>query len=236
MPYSLFSSFFFSFFSIYPHPFSVFSLFFLLLLLHSRPNLSLLSADLPLFSCFFLLLIHRSVPLLPLLFFLFLSYFLLLLLYVGFNSFYEIAAGLEEQHLQAWDLPLQVLLDETLHQEGFKDGYKDGLVSGKEEGREVGLKMGFQIGEELGFYQGCVDVWNSLIQIDSTAFSFRLQKSIQQLGDLLRKYPLLDPENEHVQDVMDAIRLKFRIISANIGAKLEYKGYPKSSTQGMEDS
>ncbi|WOK95601.1 hypothetical protein Cni_G04308 [Canna indica] len=128
-----------------------------------------------------------------------------------------------------------VLLDERLCQEGFQDGYKDGLVSGKEEGREVGLKMGFQVGEELGFYQGCLDVWNSLIQIDPGAFSSRLQKSIQQLGDLLGKYPLLDPENEDVQEMMDAIRLKFRIISANMGAKLEYKGYPKSSTQGMED-
>ncbi|CAL9121632.1 unnamed protein product [Musa textilis] len=128
-----------------------------------------------------------------------------------------------------------VLLDETLCQEGFKDGYRDGLKTGQEEGREVGLKMGFQVGEELGFYQGCVDVWNSLIQVDPESFSYRLQKGIQQLRDLLKKYPLLDPENEHVQEMMDAIRLKFKIISANMGVKLEYKGYPKSSKQGMED-
>ncbi|THU64780.1 hypothetical protein C4D60_Mb01t30040 [Musa balbisiana] len=126
-----------------------------------------------------------------------------------------------------------VSLDESLRQEGFEDGYKDGLVSGKEEGKEVGLKMGFQVAEELGFYQGCVDVWNTVIQVDSGAFSSRLQKSVQQLGDLVRKYPLLDPENEQVQEMMDGIRLKFRIISANMGVKLEYKGYTKSS--GMED-
>ncbi|CAL9192837.1 unnamed protein product, partial [Musa hybrid cultivar] len=126
-----------------------------------------------------------------------------------------------------------VYLDESLRQEGFEDGYKDGLVSGKEEGKEVGLKMGFQVAEELGFYQGCVDVWNSVIQDDSGAFSSRLQKSVQQLGELLRKYPLLDPENEQVQEMMDGIRLKFRIISANMGVKLEYKGSTKSS--GMED-
>ncbi|URD74257.1 Essential protein Yae1, N terminal [Musa troglodytarum] len=128
-----------------------------------------------------------------------------------------------------------VCLDESLRQEGFEDGYKDGLVAGKEEGKEAALKMGFQVAEELGFYQGCVDVWNSVIQVDSGAFSSRLQKSVQQLGDLLRRYPLLDPENEQVHEMMDAIRLKVRIISANMGVKLEYKGYTKSSTQGMED-
>ncbi|KAJ8499262.1 hypothetical protein OPV22_009814 [Ensete ventricosum] len=143
---------------------------------------------------------------------------------------------MEQKLADTWDIfDSVVYLDESLRQEGFEDGYKDGLVSGKEEGKEVGLKMGFQVAEELGFYQGCVDVWNSVIQADSGAFSSRLQKSVQQLGDLLRKYPLLDPENEQVQEMMDAIRLKFRILSANMGVKLEYKGYTKSSAQGMED-
>ncbi|XP_042392396.1 protein LTO1 homolog [Zingiber officinale] len=128
-----------------------------------------------------------------------------------------------------------VLLDEALRQEGFDDGYKDGLISGKEEGKEVGLKTGFQVGEELGFYRGCVDVWNSLLHIDPEAFSSRIRKNVQQLEDLLKKYPLLDPENEDVQEVMEAIRLKFRIITANMGVKLDYEGYPKSSAAGIED-
>lgn len=132
-------------------------------------------------------------------------------------------------------LESSVLVEESHYQEGFKDGYIDGLVPGKEEGREVGLKMGFQVGEELGFYRGCVDIWKSVIHVDPKAFSLRLQKSIEQLGELVEKYPLSEPENEEIQEIMDAIRLKFRVISANLGVKLEYEGYPKTSKHDVED-
>ncbi|ONK74743.1 uncharacterized protein A4U43_C03F9700 [Asparagus officinalis] len=132
-------------------------------------------------------------------------------------------------------LEYTVLLDETQYNEGYRDGYSDGLISGNEEGRGVGLKLGFQIGEELGFYRGCVDVWKSVIRVDSGSFSLRIKKSIEQLGELVGEYPRLEPENERIQEMMDTIRLKFRLILANLGVKLEYEGYPKSSKLEMED-
>lgn len=132
-------------------------------------------------------------------------------------------------------LESSVLLDETHYNDGFKEGHSDGFGLGKEEGREVGLKMGFQVGEELGFYRGCVDVWKSVLCIDQKAFSTRIQKSIEQLSELVDQYPLFEPENENVQEMMDSIRLKFKLISANLGVKLEYEGYPKSSKQDVED-
>jgi hypothetical protein len=128
-----------------------------------------------------------------------------------------------------------VLLDETQFQEGYKTGYNDGLVSGKEEARQVGLKTGFQVGEELGFYQGSLDVWTSAIRIDEDAFSARVRKNIEQLAALVNSYPLSDPENEQVQDIMEKIRLKFRVITASLGVKLEYEGRPASSKQDVED-
>lgn len=132
-------------------------------------------------------------------------------------------------------LESSVHLEETHYQEGYSDGYSDGLVSGKEEAREVGLKVGFQVGEELGFYRGCVNIWKSVIRVDPEAFSLRLKKSIEQLEELVEKYPLSEPENEAIQEIMNSIRLKFRLISANLGVKLEYEGYPKSSEQEVED-
>uniref|UniRef100_A0A0A8YZL3 Essential protein Yae1 N-terminal domain-containing protein n=1 Tax=Arundo donax TaxID=35708 RepID=A0A0A8YZL3_ARUDO len=128
-----------------------------------------------------------------------------------------------------------VLLDETHYQEGYRNGYHDGLASGKEEGRQVGLKMGFQVGEELGFYQGCLDVWTSAIRIGQEAFSTRVRKNIEQLATLVSSYPLSEPENEQVQDKMEKIRLKFRVITASLGVKLEYEGRPASSKEDVED-
>ncbi|XP_027181518.1 protein LTO1 homolog [Coffea eugenioides] len=120
-------------------------------------------------------------------------------------------------------------LEETHVKEGYKEGYADGLVSGKEDGRQVGLKTGFEVGQELGFYKGCIDVWNSAIQVDSNCFSSRVVRSIKQMEELLSKYPISDPDDESVGDVMDSLRLKFRAICATLNVKLEYNGYPKSS-------
>ncbi|KAG0479226.1 hypothetical protein HPP92_010093 [Vanilla planifolia] len=128
-----------------------------------------------------------------------------------------------------------VLLEQLQYDEGFRDGYKDGLVFGKEDGREVGFKHGFQVGEELGFYRGCVDVWKSAIKIDHSAFSFRIQKRINQLAELVEKYPLTEPENELVQEMMDAIRQNFKIILANLGVKLGYEGHTNASKHDLEE-
>ncbi|KAI4363815.1 hypothetical protein MLD38_019985 [Melastoma candidum] len=117
-------------------------------------------------------------------------------------------------------------LEETHIKEGYNDGYSDGLVTGREEGRLVGLKDGFEKGEELGFYRGCVDVWNSVIRVDPSHFSTRVQKSVKAMDSLLQTYPVMDPENEQIQDILNDLRLKFRAICGSIGVKLEYEGYP----------
>lgn len=119
--------------------------------------------------------------------------------------------------------------EQTHLNEGFNDGYKDGLVSGREEGRQVGLKTGFEVGEELGFYRGCLDTWLSAMRIDPNYFSSRIQKTIKQMEELIEKYPILDPEDEAVQEILDSLRLKFKVVCAKLSVKLEYDGYPKSS-------
>ncbi|KAK1308799.1 hypothetical protein QJS10_CPA09g01418 [Acorus calamus] len=121
-------------------------------------------------------------------------------------------------------------LEEAHVDEGFRAGYADGLGSGREEGRQVGLKVGFQVGEELGFYRGCVDVWNSAIDADSEAFTARVRKGVKQMEELIGSYPVMEPENERVQEVMDSLRLKFRALTASMGVRLEYGGYPGSKS------
>ncbi|PWA60507.1 Essential protein Yae1, N-terminal [Artemisia annua] len=48
----------------------------------------------------------------------------------------------------------------------LKDGFQDGFAFGKDAKHEVGLQTGFITGEELGFYKGCIDVWNCVIQVE----------------------------------------------------------------------
>lgn len=125
-------------------------------------------------------------------------------------------------------------LEEINFKEGYSEGYGHGLDQGKEEGQQVGLKVGFEVGEELGFYRGCINVWNSVIQVDPTRFSDRVQKMIKQMDELVAKYPVMDPENESIQGVMDGLRLKFRAVCATLNIKLEYIGYPKTAQDSKE--
>ncbi|KAH9684811.1 Yae1 N domain-containing protein [Citrus sinensis] len=93
-------------------------------------------------------------------------------------------------------------LEQTHLKEGYDEGYTHGLATRKEEAKDVGLKHGFETGEELGFYKA----------------------SIRQMDKLNEKYPVSDPENENIQEIMEALKLKFRIIRAALGVKLEYDG------------
>ncbi|KAL6136780.1 hypothetical protein ACLB2K_062075 [Fragaria x ananassa] len=126
-------------------------------------------------------------------------------------------------------------LEEIHIKQGFDDGHKDGLVAGKEEAKQVGLKVGFEVGEELGFYKGCVDVWNSAIRVDPTRFSTRVQKGVRHMEELVERYPVMEPEDEKVQEIMEELRLKFKAVCASLGVKLEYNGYPRGSSSGAKD-
>ncbi|KAG8094938.1 hypothetical protein GUJ93_ZPchr0012g21824 [Zizania palustris] len=73
------------------------------------------------------------------------------------------------------------------------------------------------------------------VETERLAWFARVRKNIEQLAVLVRSYPLSDPEDEQIQDMMDKIRLKFRVITASLGAKLEYEGRPTSSKHDVED-
>ncbi|CAJ2678938.1 protein LTO1 homolog [Trifolium pratense] len=119
-----------------------------------------------------------------------------------------------------------VNLEKTHTKEGYDEGYSHGLVEGRDEGKQVGLKVGFEVGEELGFYSGCIHIWTSAIQIDPTCFSSRAKTAIAQMQDLIQKYPLMDPEDPQVQEIMDSLRLKFKMLCSSLHVKLHYNGYP----------
>ncbi|KAM7275803.1 hypothetical protein ACFE04_017669 [Oxalis oulophora] len=127
-------------------------------------------------------------------------------------------------------------LEETHHTQGYNQDYSHGISTDNQEFIDLGLSnKGFVEGEELGFYKGCVDVWSSIIKLNPTRFSNKLQNNVKQMDELIKQYPF---EKDHDDDqtsrnvaVIDNLRLKFRMIRASlrlpIANKLEYDGYPK---------
>jgi hypothetical protein len=129
------------------------------------------------------------------------------------DDIFESTVNLEHSHLQ----------------QGYEDGFQDGVSLGKVEGREVGLKTGFELGEEIGFFRGCADLWNAVLQKDSTAFSARAIRNIRQFDLQLKSYPLQNPHDESLQESLDLLRVKFRAIKSMLSVHLDYEGSPKLS-------
>ncbi|GKG26593.1 hypothetical protein Tco_0402296, partial [Tanacetum coccineum] len=44
------------------------------------------------------------------------------------------------------------------------------------------------------------------------------------MDESVSKYPIMEPENDTVTDIMGSLRLKFRAICATLNLKLEYNG------------
>ncbi|GJU62536.1 hypothetical protein Tco_1244371 [Tanacetum coccineum] len=84
------------------------------------------------------------------------------------------------------------------------------------------LKDGFQEGYEAGFASGKDDG-------HEVGLKTGVQKKIKEMDELVSKYPIMEPENETVTDIMGSLRLKFRAICATLNLKLEYNGYPNAA-------
>ncbi len=71
---------------------------------------------------------------------------------------------------------------------------RDGCRLGQAEGKALGVRKGFEIGQEVGYYSGCTQVWRQLQRRHPEAFSARVDKAITAIEDLVRDFPLDDPQ------------------------------------------
>ncbi|KAF8732203.1 hypothetical protein HU200_016178 [Digitaria exilis] len=60
-----------------------------------------------------------------------------------------------------------------------------------------------------------------------------MKKNLEHMAALIRSYPIDDPENENIQEIMGKVRMKFKIMTAKLTMKLERGGQTKSLKQGF---
>ena len=108
-----------------------------------------------------------------------------------------------------------------------RDGEKLGLV----EGREVGFAKGFEVGQEMGFYAGCHAVWARCVREDPECFSERAKKGIASFGAALESFPIDDPLNEEILEILNTVRGKFKTVVALLGMHHEYN--PAETSLGL---
>jgi hypothetical protein len=90
------------------------------------------------------------------------------------------------------------------------------------EGRQVGFAKGFEVGQEMGFYAGCHAVWTKCVTCDPDCFGERARRSIDAFGEMLGTFPIHDPLNEEILEILNAVRGKFKTIVSLMGMHKEY--------------
>ena len=108
-----------------------------------------------------------------------------------------------------------------------REGERLGFI----DGRDIGFAKGFEIGQELGYYSGCFSVWATCVRADPECFSGRAQKAIAGFGEMLTSFPIDDPLNEEILEILNQVRGKFKTIVALIGMHHEYN--PQETKLGL---
>ena len=82
--------------------------------------------------------------------------------------------------------------------------------------------MGFAKGlARMGFYAGCHAVWTRCVRSDPDRFGERAAIDRRVRRDA-RSFPIHDPLNEEILEILNAVRGKFKTIVALMGMHKEY--------------
>ncbi|PNH01945.1 Oral cancer-overexpressed protein 1 [Tetrabaena socialis] len=113
-------------------------------------------------------------------------------------------------------------VEEASIQHGHGDGIRDGMAIGYGEGRELGLQKGYEMGQELGFYAGCARMWRALQAKDPAFLSERQERGLAAVEDMLRSFPLLNPQDESLFDALERLRGRFKAVASGLGCLQDY--------------
>ena len=100
-------------------------------------------------------------------------------------------------------------IEERMYDEGFAAGRRDARQAGFEQARDMGLDHGQKIGREVGFYLGFVALIKETLTNDSPP---KLVRAVKTLDEQLLDYAPIDPTNEDLQDRLQRIRGKFKLV------------------------
>uniref|UniRef100_A0A8C5WV89 Essential protein Yae1 N-terminal domain-containing protein n=1 Tax=Laticauda laticaudata TaxID=8630 RepID=A0A8C5WV89_LATLA len=105
-----------------------------------------------------------------------------------------------------------VMAETRFHGEGYQDGYAEGAQAGIVEGKQHGIQQGARIGSEIGSYLGFALTWQQLLQKTSDEKCSKKIKVLEQLIEMIHKFPLEDPVYDKLQDDLEKIRGRFKQI------------------------
>uniref|UniRef100_A0A8C7M206 LTO1 maturation factor of ABCE1 n=1 Tax=Oncorhynchus kisutch TaxID=8019 RepID=A0A8C7M206_ONCKI len=106
------------------------------------------------------------------------------------------------------------------HVEGYRKGFDEGTRQGMIDGMKHGASHG------VSFYYGFGITWKWLLQ-NNTDVKARLKALESPLG-LILKFPHEEPQYENLQEDMEKVRAKFRLVCSLLNVPTDFSDYVKS--------
>eukprot|EP00128_Syssomonas_multiformis_P010762 Colp12_sorted_trinity150504_noHs@31202 len=120
-----------------------------------------------------------------------------------------------------------LFLEERLQDEGWEEGLEAGRKVGEQEGRVLGWEKGLSLSKEVGFYYGSASLWKHVVEQNPQNWPSRLPAALTSLLSLIGQFPLDNPRQEDLFELLEKIRAKHKQISSLLQSKQSYS--PKKS-------
>lgn len=110
--------------------------------------------------------------------------------------------------------------EERFSEGGWENGVRDGGKAGYLEGFHLGLEKGSEVGKELGFISGCLLYWKTQLKPEET--KHKATKTFASLEKMIHEFPLENPQDERLFELMEKIRAKFRLLNSQLETNIKY--------------
>lgn len=108
-------------------------------------------------------------------------------------------------------------LDTTRVHTGYNDTHRTAEVCGYPDARDHGVSGGCGRGLQVGYYAGCLKLLRRMQLLDCSLVPDRAELLLSALEQLLDTYPTYDSQDVRLQDVLEQLHKKFKVLAALLG-------------------
>ncbi|XP_038854953.1 protein LTO1 homolog [Salvelinus namaycush] len=120
------------------------------------------------------------------------------------------------------------VITQSFHVEGYRKGFDEGTRQGMIDGRKHRASHGAKLSTEVSFDYGFGITWKCLLQNNTDVKARKRLKALESPLGLILKFPHEEPQYENLQEDMEKVRAKFRLVCSLLNVPTDFSDYVKS--------
>ncbi|XP_029578221.1 protein LTO1 homolog [Salmo trutta] len=120
----------------------------------------------------------------------------------------------------------------VFHVEGYHEGFDEGTQQGMIDGWKHEASHGAKLSMEVSFYYGFGVTWKCLLQNNTHVKARKRLNALESILGLILKFPHEEPQYENLQENMEKVWAKFRLVCSLLNVPTDFSDYVKSGGSG----